>query len=200
MKRDLVGEYVANVVERYRDTPRSLPNGSLFRLYYLPPNSRYAIFVGLVLAVVEVLLSLYNRQPHPFANSTAETMVTGLGILLILFVFALPLRDMRRLSHAIKFGVSTMGRADKVLYTRPGPATAAHTYAGMTSGAIMATISYTSNGLQRTEELYLDQPWVRNVVQGTQLRLLVDPDKSTILYVIDIAPRNHAGNVVPIGR
>lgn len=199
MKRDVIGEYVANVVERHRDTPRSLPTGSLLGLYFLPPNSRYVLCCGLLFIAFEVLMFLPDSSPHPVTKSAAETIaeaiMMGLVGLVILAAFAWPLRDVRRLSYAIKFGVIALGRTDKVLYSQPGAVL--KTYAGMTSGAIMATISYTFNGLQRTEELYLDQPWVRTVVQGTQLRLLVDPDKSTILYVIGIAAQPPETNPPP---
>ncbi|MFL5733007.1 MAG: hypothetical protein ACJ78Q_07370 [Chloroflexia bacterium] len=61
------------------------------------------------------------------------------------------------------------------------------TYAGMSNGAIRPTISYSVNGVQHTAQRFLDRPWVRDVQPGTELHLLVDPDKSTILYVVGIA-------------
>src|SRR6266516_3101518 len=144
MKLDVVGEYVADIIDREKDAPRSLPNGSLTKLYFLPPNSRYAFFCGLVFIAMEGLFFFFRLQRVRYADSTSTTVIMLLvGLFLIPLAFAWPLAGMRRIKHAIEIVVNTIWTVDSV---RIAGDKAHNTYEGMTNGAIRAEISYTVNG------------------------------------------------------
>jgi hypothetical protein len=184
MKPDAEGEYVANIIEGKRDAPRSLPKGCLFKLYTMSPNSRYSIFVGFLCIALEAFL-IFSR-PYQLREADRTAVTGGMVVvgLLMLLVFLYPLLSVRRISRAIGFGINTMGRVERVQDARTG---AYSTAAGMSNGAIRAMVAYTVNGQQLNSHTFLDRPWVPAVETGTELRLLVDPDKHSILYVVGIA-------------
>jgi hypothetical protein len=188
MKPDAEGKYVADIVERESGIPRSLPNGSLFRLYFLSPNSRYCFFAGLLLLAVEGLAYYSLLHPGPYANSTTDKTIMVLDAILVLLITSLPLLNTLQVRRAIQFGVSMIGRVDSLQDART---TAYTTPAGMKYGSINAMVSYIVNGQQQQSTVLIDRPWVADVEKGTQLRLLIDPKRSTILYVLGIAEQEH---------
>lgn len=183
LKADTEGEYVASLIERKLDPPRSLPSNSLRRLYTLSPNSRYSIGVGFFFIGFEVFLALV--QLHGGRYSDTRLMMVGC-LLLVLLGFGLPLVYVRRLTNAIESGINTTGIVDRLANARDTPYS---TPAGMTNGEVKATISYSFNGRESSSTLVLDRAWVAALQPGTELKLLVDPNKPAILYVVGVVDR-----------
>jgi len=184
MKTDAEGEYVANIIDKETHTPRPLPKGNLLRLYTIAPNSRYSIFVGFLCIALEVLILFLRPYQVRESDRVAATGAMVLVSLLILVAFSFPLLSVRRISRAIRCGISTIGRVERVQSART---TAYSTAAGMSNGAIRAMVAYTFNGQPFNSEVFLDRPWVGTVEEGTHLRLLVDPNNSSLHYVVGIA-------------
>jgi hypothetical protein len=180
-KPDVEGEYVANIIHRQRDAPRSLLDGNLLRLYTLSPNSRYFIFVGLFCLALAALCFFLALQGGPDAFGLAVT--TMLGGLLAAITLALPLVEARRIKRALQHGISTIGHVEGVKNARTTTYT---TPEGMSNGAIRALVSYTVDGQPFRDDVFLDRPWVRDVQSGSQVELLVDPEKRTVLYVVGV--------------
>jgi hypothetical protein len=182
-KPDAEGEYLANILRGQRDAPRSLPDGSALEFYTLSPNSRYFIFAGFVFMAVLGLLFYFRIQHVPYTDRPSHIVIMVFAGLLVILAFAFPLLNISRIRRAIQLGISTIGRVEAMQNART---TIYSTPAGMSNGAILVRISYTVDGLQQQSEKFLDRPWISDVQGGTQLELLVDPDKRTILYVVGI--------------
>jgi hypothetical protein len=182
-KLDAEGEYVANIIRRQRDAPRSLPDGSALKLYTLSPNSRYSVLVGCVFMAAVGLLYFFRLQRVPYADSASSTLVMIAGVLFSLFAFAFPLVNVSRIRRAIHYGISIIGQVEAVQNART---TIYSTPAGMSNGAILARISYSVDGQSFRSDKFLDRPWISEVQGGTQLELLVDPEKRTVLYAAGV--------------
>lgn len=185
IKPDVEGEYVAHIIDRQRDIPRSLPDGSLRKLYFLSPNSSYSIFVGFVFLPIEGLFFSQLQDPH---DGASMPMVMIMGAPIVLVGFGLPLINMRQVRYAIQYGVDTIGTVNGI---RPGQTTAYSTAEGMRNGSIKAVTSYDVNGQPYRSEVFINRPWVHDVKVGTQLGLLVDPNKPAEPYVVGIAEQKH---------
>jgi hypothetical protein len=184
MEHDAESVYVTQLIEGKNSVPRPLARRNLLRLYTLSPNSRYSIFVGFVFLALEVLIIFMGPHQVREADRTAAIGAMVVSGLFILVAFTFPLLSVRRISQAIRYGIGTMGRVERVQAARTG---AYSTPAGMRNGAIEAMVSYSVNGQQHTSKVLLDRPWIRSVEVGSQLRLLIDPNKPSMLYVVDIA-------------
>lgn len=187
MKRDVEGDYVASIIEQERNPPRSLSGASRLRLCILSPNARYYIFASffaLALAVLMIVMTSISRRHWP-----NEQYAPLMPVILALIGFVVTYYNARRTMHAIQDGISVLGRVESI---NPGQTTMYSTPEGMRNGSIRATITYKVNGLPSTNEAFIDRPWVRLVKQGTQLRLLVDPDSQSVLYVIGVAPESRS--------
>ncbi len=128
------------------------------------------------------MMYFFYLQGGPYTDSIPIAMV-ALGGPLILVAFGLPLVIARRIRHAIEFGVSEIGSVDSLQIVGDRNQ---NTYAGMSHGRIRVMITYNANGQQCHSQVFLDRPWVRLVKVGTQLNLLIDPNKPSILYVVGI--------------
>lgn len=183
MELDPEGAYVAQLIDWESSPPRALANRNWFRLYTLSPNSRYYIFLGFFLIALEAFFLFLRPSQLREADRLTIMWTMVLVGLLSLLSFSLPLLNVRRISRAIRYGVNTIGRIERVQPARTG---AYSTPAGMKNGAIEAMVSYLVNGQQHTSRLLLDRPWIRSVEIGGQLRLLIDPNKPSIPYVVGI--------------
>src|SRR5690242_2098907 len=114
MKPDVEGEYVESVIQRQVAPPRPLPEGSLFRLYFLSPNSRYSIFVGFFFMAGVGMLFFFKSQRVPYSNTTSGNIALMGVVLVSLFAFAFPLVNAHRVRRAIRLGVVTIGKVDGV--------------------------------------------------------------------------------------
>jgi len=183
MRHDAEGEYVAKIIKRDRDAPRSLPKGSTLKLYILSPNSRYSIFVGFLCLAIEGFLLLTRILKVPYTDSLSSTIFLVIALLLAILAFAFPVVNMHQVRHALESGISVIGKVDSVQSARTTPYSTA---AGMSNGSINATVSYAIGDQEFQVPVFLDRPWVGSVKIGTFLRLLVDSDKHTIVYVVGI--------------
>jgi hypothetical protein len=183
MGLDAEGAYVAQLIDGGSSPPRPLASRTWLRLYTLSPNSRYYIFLGFFLIALEGFFLFSRPSQLREADRLTLTVTMALVGFLILLSFSLPLLNVRRISSAIRYGVNTIGRIERVQPARTG---AYSTPAGMKNGAVEAIVSYSVNGQQHTSRLLLDRPWIRSVEVGSQLNLLIDPNSFSILYVVGL--------------
>src|SRR4051812_19583633 len=105
MKPDAEGEYVAGIIRGQKETPRPLPKGSLRKLFFLSPNSRYDIFVALVCLGFLGLFFYVRLHPSRYATVETSTVLMVAAVIPIMIALVMPLDYALRIRRAVQVGI-----------------------------------------------------------------------------------------------